>query len=114
MLTNLKDILAAATVANPDEYVEKEITWKQGDQEYTATVQILANISFAASERITLGTMKSENAERIARSIVERVRFSGEKMSFDQASSLTPELGWALAMAILDFDKSKEPAQAKV
>lgn len=113
-VTNLKDILAIATVVNPNELVEKEIKWKQLDaagveHEYTATIQIVVNISFAASERITIGSRESQDTERLARNIVERVRFGGEKMSFEDASKINPNLGWALVSAVYEFDKSREP-----
>lgn len=112
-LTNLKDILAAATVANSNELVEKEITWKQGEPEveYTATIGIVANISFAASERITIGSAKTRDTERLARNIVERVRFGGEKMSFEDAANLHPALGWALVTAVYEFDESRKPKE---
>lgn len=112
-LTNLKDILAAATVANPHEVVEKEITWKQDDQEYKAIIGIVVNVSFAASERITVGSVKAQDAERLARNIVERVRFAGEKMSFEDAANLHPALGWALVSAVYEFDESRKPKEEK-
>jgi len=112
-LTNLKDVLAAATVANSNELVEKEITWTQGDDEYTATIGIVANISFAASERITIGSTKTRDIERLARNIVERVRFGGEKMSFEDAANLHPALGWALVTAVYEFDESRKPKETE-
>jgi len=110
-LTNLKDILAAATVANSNELVEKEIKWAQDEVEYTATIGIVANISFAASERITIGSAKTRDTERLARNIVERVRFGGEKMSFEDAANLHPSLGWALVTAVYEFDESRKPKE---
>lgn len=126
MLTNLKDILSVATVVNPNELVTKTVEWEQknpatGEVEpYRAEVQVLTNISFAASERITIGSRKTGEAERLARNIVERIRFDGEKMSYEQAASVNPNFGWALVSVVYEVDNPKvedeateEPDEAK-
>lgn len=113
MLTNLKDILSVATVVNPNEIIVKEVKWEQKNPEtglvepYTAEVQVLTNISFAASERITIGSRKTGEAERLARNIVERIRFAGEKMSYEEAASVNPSFGWALVSLVYEVDNPK-------
>lgn len=120
MHINLNDLLAQATV-KASGLVKRSIEWKHyNDAGQPVTdvydVFIVKDVSFAASDRIYLGDIKSQDSSKHARLISERVRF-GEKgedvMTPEQASNLEQNLGWALVMAVHDLDKENEPKEAK-
>ena len=116
MITNLKDLLAEATVDTTN-LLPKTVEWSRvGEDGKTVTstldVFIVKDVSFASSDRIYLGDNKTQDSSRMARTVAERVRFGAkgeESMTFEQASNLKPTLGWALASAVYEFDKEHNP-----
>lgn len=115
---NVSEILAENTVVNPDELVLRPVTWKVKEPstgkevEKTADVFIVANLTFAAHERIYLGDSRFPETTRQARAISERVRFGkkgDQTLTYEQASSLNPSFGYALATAILTLDAERNP-----
>lgn len=113
-MTNLKALLAEATVDSTN-LTKATVEWtrKVEGKATTSTLDIfiVVDVSFAASDRIYLGTAQQSNdPSRMARVIAERVRFgeNGEEaMTFEQAAKLQPSLGWALVIAVNEFDKTQ-------
>jgi hypothetical protein len=118
---NVSEILAENTVVNPDELVLRPVTWFVKDPatgkevEKTADVFIVANLTFAAHERIYLGDSRFPESTRQGRAISERVRFGkkgNQTLTYEQASALNPRFGYALATAIYALDDERNPKPA--
>lgn len=116
MTTILQDLLAEATV-DSSKMESKQVTWTRLDNDGKEVssvydIFIIVEPSFASSDRMLLGDPRAQDASRQARTIAERIRFGKkgeEAMTFAQASALKPTLGWALASAVYEFDKEREP-----
>jgi hypothetical protein len=98
----LKQLLAKATVAK-SELVKRGVEWSHAVEETGEKITekfdvfIVKNISFAAHDRILVGGAETHGASGRARAICERLRFGDEgteKMTFDDAANLSPDLGW--------------------
>lgn len=114
-MTNLKDLLAKATVPPTQKLVKLSSSWETIDENgnpvtYDFDFFIVDQISFAASDRIYLGSRSEEDKSAAARVIVERVRLGetgDEQLTLEQVHNLHPSLGWALISAVQAFDKEK-------
>lgn len=114
---NLETFLAKGTVRSSD-LVKKNVTWKHVDEktgeelEDNFDVFVVANITFASQDRILLGDKKGYSSQ-YARVVSERIRIGddAEKMTFDQASDLDPDLGWVLVGAVREVAEEKEAAK---
>lgn len=113
---NLQQLLQTATVKKAN-LLKKTVEWSQlnedtqQDDEFTAEVHIVTNLKFAAQERIAIADSVHEDITQWSRAISERLRFGengNEKMSFEQASELHPNLGWALVAVILAYNNDQK------
>jgi hypothetical protein len=117
-MTNLKDLLAKATVPPTQKLVKRSSKWETLDEQgvpvtYEFDFFIVEQISFAASDRIYLGSRTENDKSAAARAIVERVRLGEdgeEQLTLEQVHDLDPALGWALISAVNAFDKEKSDA----
>lgn len=120
MHINLDDLLSKATVKQSN-LVKRSVIWERANESGETVkdewdIFIVKEVSFAASDRIYLGDLRSQDSSKNARLISERVRFGEDGtqvMSAEQASNLDDKLGWALAMAVYDLDKENAPKDAK-
>lgn len=115
---NLETLLKKGTVKKAD-LVTKTVTWKHFDEETGKEltdifdVHVIANLTFAAQDRILLGGHASDSSQ-MARVISERIRLgdgASEQMTFEQAALLEPDLGWLLVAAIREVAEEKEAAK---
>lgn len=120
-MANLKHLLAKATVSPTQKLVKRSASWESSSEvdQYGVPVTyefdffIVDAISFAASDRIYLGSREETDKSTAARLIVERVRVGEEgedKLPLDLVHRLDPKLGWALTTAINAYDKEKSDA----
>ena len=102
-MTSIADLKALGAFV-PDAPVEKEITFRIDEHDYTAVI-FVKKMSVADQERIVVGST-AEDGERGAKTISELVLLGDgkERLPFGEALKLHPAIAKAMMLAVAEVN----------